>query len=43
MQVAAAGEKEKIMVPLGAVESRWVPLGAERFGSSLRISELLSQ
>ena len=22
----------KIMVPLGAVESLWVPLGAERFG-----------
>jgi len=43
VRIAAAGEKEKIMVPLGAVESRWVPLGAERFGSSLRISELLSQ
>jgi hypothetical protein len=24
--------REKIMVPLGAVESLWVPLGAERFG-----------
>ena len=34
---------KKIMVRLGAVESLWVPLGAERFGSSLRISELLSQ
>ena len=34
---------KKIMVQLGAVGSRWVPLGAERFGSSLRISELLSQ
>jgi len=32
VRIAAAGEKEKIMVPLGAVESLWVPLGAERFG-----------
>jgi len=31
VRIAAAGEKEKIMVPLGAVESLWVPLGAERF------------